>query len=319
MAMPILIKGFAFYFGDEVSATDASFNHFFSWIQEFNPETQWPYLQDSRTDFRRRLYFAANENHWYGVFISARATEFQHFMRREGARVIVEARSVSGDPPIEMNFFCMRKDSRKGIFSHYRGSYSFRIFIRDLWNCYRSFVVLKKESRLNNMGPADSEERTKREYSIHSKAKSGPLFTPGSFDQLLGRLATIDELRVTAYEVDSPADEPVSGKIRNVHKIYRFQSSEIVDSRLRQWIKSARNSSAKLLTSRRTAYSGSVLGAEENGAPISLSFENTMEDYLGFDYDEIGTFELTNLFGHQLIQSMVTRMSHGILFSPQRR
>jgi hypothetical protein len=317
--MPVIIKGSAFYFGDEVNASDASFDQFFTWIQEMKSDRSWPYhiKFDTSSDIRRQLYFGSNSDYWFGVFISARTSEFQHFVKRLGDRIVIEARATGGDPPVEMNFFCMRKDSRKGIFSHYRGSYPFSLFLKDFWNCYRSFVEDKKELKLSKLTPGDTKKSIETDYSLQFKARYGPLFTPGSFDELIKRLDTIEEVRLTTYSVDAQEDQPVSGRIRNVHMIYRLDASEKVNSVVLKWLKSLRSKSAKALTSGHVVYSGSIVGTEDNN-PLYVGFQNSMDDYLGYNYDDLGTFEISRIIDHPIIQQMVLQMGTGILFAPER-
>jgi hypothetical protein len=287
--MPVIIKGSAFQVGKEAKASDASFDVFFQWMQQTDPDKPWPLHlpHDTTSDMRRQLYSGSNGSHWFGVFISARTAEFQHFVKRDGDRIIVEARSVDHDPPVEMNFFCMRKDSKKGIFSHYRGSYSFGSFMRDIWNCYNFYVREREERRLTSMGPSDVEQDIRQEYLLNSKERCTPLFTPGTFDQLLQRLTRIEEVRLTTYGADGPDDQPVSGRIRNVHKIYRLDPSQVIDSGVRQWAKSLRDKAARILKSGKVSYSGSIVGNGDGDATICVNFENSMDDYLSYDYDEL--------------------------------
>ncbi len=320
MNMSLIIRGSAFYFGDEVSASDSSFEHFFSWIQSQDYDMPWPYhvKLGPASEIRRQLYFGSNKKYWFGIFISARTSEFQHFVKREGDTVVIEARSTGGDPPVETNFFCLRKDSGKGIFSHYKGSYPFSQFLKDLWNCYRLFVSDNKKKQLDKPKRSKPKKRIETEYSLQSKARYGPLFTPGTFEELVKRFSSIEEIRLTTFEVDVPEDQPVSGRIRNVHKVYRLDPSEKVDSTLLNWIRSLRSKSARELCTGKVAYSGSVVGVEDGDSPLCVSFQNSMDDYLAYNYDELGTFEVDKIFKHPLIQRMVEQMSSGILFDPDR-
>jgi hypothetical protein len=51
---------------------------------------------------------------------------------------------------------------------------------------------------------------------------------------------------------------------------------------------------------------------------MAMGFENSMDDYLSYDYDELGTFEVSNIFVHPIIEEMVAQMGQSILFRPER-
>lgn len=313
--MALTIKGSAFYFGSSAEAQSASFDNYFTWMKDTGPDTHWPYvLRDDEPEVRRYLYCDLDASHFFGVFLSARNAEFQHFVRREGGRVIVEARSTEGDPPVEMNFFCLRRDSNKGIFSHYLGSYRFQQFLHDLWMTYREFVRQQKELHLANLQDGESKTAVAKTYSLHERRNDSPLYTPGTFDDLLKRLRTVREVRATSYAVDGQDDQPVSRSLKSVHKVYRLEEAN-ADNSLKQWIRRLRQNSTRRLESGRTVYSGSVIGAEDGGADLCVSFENTMEDYLEYDYDALGTFEIDRIKQHTIVRAMLEQMDSGLLFA----
>ena len=43
-----------------------------------------------------------------------------------------------------------------------------------------------------------------------------------------------------------------------------------------------------------------------------------MEDYLGYDYDELGTFDIDTLSNHELIRVMKEKLTESIVFDPVR-
>jgi len=313
--MALMVRGSALYFGNAVEAERASLPNFYRWIKEVGSEAQWPFMpREGEVQIKRRVFCDLNATHFYGVFLSARNAEFQHFIRREGDRVIVEARSTGGNPPVEMNFFAIRLDSNKGLFSHYQGSYRFTNFLNDLWTSYRHFVEMKMAEELAEAGEGHAEE-VRRRYSLRGKASHSPLFTPGTFENLIERLGTMSEVRMTTYEVDGPADQPVANSLRSVHKVYRLEEMQ-VDAGVRRWLNSARNLTARMLASGKVVHSGSVLGEDAQGREMSVNFENTLEDYLECEYDDIGTFDVSNLVTHEIIAEMITKMSQGRLFRP---
>lgn len=314
--MALTIRGSAFYFGCSAEAQAASFDNYFAWIKNAGPNAHWPYVpRDEELEIRRSLYCDLDATHFFGIFLSARNAEFQHFVRHVGGRVIVEARSTEGNPPVEMNFFCLRRDSNKGIFSHYLGSYRFQQFLSDLWMTYREFVKQQKEEHLANLQDGESKTAVAKTYSLHERRHDSPLYTPGTFDDLLNRLDIVHEVRATSYAVEGQADQPVSRSLKSVHKVYRLEEAN-ADNSLKQWIQRLRKNSTRRLQSGRTVHSGSVIGAEDSGAKICVSFENTLEDYLDYDYDALGTFEIDRIKHHTIIRAMLEKMDNGLLFAP---
>lgn len=317
--MALTIKGSAFYFGDPAESPRVTLPGFFTWISGIGNDVQWPFIpREESGDVTRRLFCGHNKTHFYGVFLSARNSEYQHFVKRDGNKVIVEAKATGGNPPVEMNFFAVRLDSGKGIFSHYLGSYRFLQFLHDLWSSYRHFVDITKQQHLANLTEHEIKEDVAKLYSLRGKCNHSPLFTPGSFDNLCGRLQTIFEVRATSYEVDSPKDRPVSNLLTSVHRVYRLNEVTPDESFL-SWLKGLRRRTARKLASGKVTHSGSVYGNDSDGTPLSINFENTLEDYLEYKYDDIGTFEIGSLASHALIQEIIEKTTESLLFAPTQR
>lgn len=313
--MALMVHGSALYFGNAADSERASLPNFYRWIKNVGPEAQWPFIpREGEIQIKRSVYCDVNATHFYGVFLSARDAEFQHFVKREGDRIIIEARSTDGNPPVEMNFFAIRLDSNKGLFSHYLGSYRFTNFLNDLWASYRNFVEMKLAEELSEAVEADADE-IRRRYSLRGRANHSPLFTPGTFENLVDRLSVMSEVRMTTYEVDGPDDRPVANNLKSVHKVYRLSEIQ-VDAGVKQWLNSVRSQTMRMLASGKIIHSGSVLGEDNQGREININFENTLEDYLECRYDDIGTFEVSNLVNHELIAEMIAKMNEGILFHP---
>lgn len=314
--MPLMVRGSAFYFGDAVGSEQASLHLFYQWIKDTEQETQWPFIpREGQAQIKRTIFCDVSATHFYGVFLSARNAEYQHFIRREGNRILVEARSTGGNPPVEMNFFAIRLDSNKGLFSHYLGSYRFQQFMADLWASYRHFVDIKKAEELTG---GANENEVQRRHSLRGKCNHSPLYRPGTFESLIERLSSIAEVRMTTYEVDEPADRPVGNNINSVHKVYRLDAVR-VDAGVREWLREKRNQCLRRLASGRIVHSGSVIGEDHQGEELNINFENTLEDYLAYEYDDIGSFEINNLADHQIIADMVRKTSDNLLFEPARR
>ncbi|ACH40241.1 MAG: hypothetical protein ACD_55C00169G0003 [uncultured bacterium] len=313
--MALTVRGSAFYFGRAVEAPAAAFPDFFRWIKQTGAGVQWPFIvREGDVEIRRRIFCDLTATHFYGIFLSARNTEFQHFVRRENGRVIIEAISTAGNPPIEMNFFAMRMDSNKGLFSHYLGSYRFQQFLSDLWASYQNFVQLKKAETLNGL-EGRAAKAVAEAFSLRGRCMHSPLYTPGSFNDLVERLGTMSELRMTTYDVEDPADRPVSNVLKSVHRVYRFDAVR-VDAGIRGWLRDRRSDTLHQLASGRTVYNGSVIGLHNDGSPFSIDFENSLENFLDCKYDDIGTFELENIADHQIIRDMLNALDNRILFRP---
>jgi len=315
--MSLTIKGSPFIFGDQVDADTASFDNFYQWLTTIDPDVQWPYIErdpDDDPEMKRALYCNLDRTHFYGVFLSAKNTLFQHFVRRDGDHVNVVAKKTDGEPPVEMNYFCLRRDSNKGIFSHYVSSYRFMEFLRDLWMTYRSFVKDQKNDYIATYGDNPNSSEISRMFSLREKNKCGPLYTPESFRQLLNRLSQISEVRVTTYDVEGEQDRPVSNKIKSVRKLYRLKEIP-VDNSINRWINGLRDSSRKMVAGRET-YSGTVVGKDESGADAFVDFGFTMDDYLGYDYDALGSFEANNIQVNPMVSEMIRQVDSGLLFRP---
>lgn len=313
--MALTVRGSAFYFGEAVDSERGALPAFYQWIRSMGSATQWPFVvRQGEVEIKRRIYCNLTDTHFYGIFLSARSTEFQHFIRQEAGRVIVEARSTAGNPPVEMNFFAIRLDSNKGLFSHYIGSYRFQQFMRDLWASYQYFVQMKLAEEITGLDER-SANSVKSRYSLRGKCMYSPLYTPGTFGDLLNQLGTMSELRMTTYTVDEAADRPVSNAIKSVHSVYRFNEVR-VDAGIRGWLRERRSDTLHQLASGRTAYNGSVIGLRNDGSPFSIDFEHTLEDFLSCEYDDIGTFELASLVNHRIIRDMVNALNGNVLFRP---
>ncbi len=322
--MTIRIKGSAFNFGNPAEASDVTLQHFFEYLFNKGLEIPWPCVEENNggSEKEKRLYLGNNNTHWFGVFISARPSDFQHFVKKEKDKIRIEARSLQGDRPIEMNFFCLRTDSWKGIYSHYMGSYPFSQFLKDLWNSYRFFVETKKQDRINQMEEAENRKKLKqinKSYSLHSKKHTNPLVTPTEFGKLLDRFSHVDEIRYTTYDSDEPDFEPISPRVRSVHKIVRLQPKTKMTKKIKQYISQKRGDSARHTDSNTTKYSGVVEGIDNENNPLSVYFGETMLDYLRYTYEQIGNFEIASINSHEIVKQMISQMKNAPLFGPGER
>lgn len=313
--MAVKIKGGSFAFSEEVDALDASFSNYFSWLFGKNDSNLlWPYhIQfEDFPDETKRLYIFSNDKYWYGVVVSGKTKQFQHILTRENGKTTIKAIKVKGEPPVELNFFCIRQDSGKGIYSHYFGSYQFRTFIKDLWGTYRQYVSQKKDQAIL-LGKLPKGEIDKI-YSIAGRCLYGPLYTPDEFTKLLKKLAYIEEVRFTTYEIDSDDDIPVEDIFNSKREVYNFNSELPVTKKVKDWIASQRTRARKILKDNKLKYTGSVYGYDSTEQPISIDFDKTMQNFLNYDYDKLGSIEIDNLINHDIIKLMILRLENDQIF-----
>lgn len=310
------VQGSAFYFGNEVDAVDASFSSFFEWLKAAADDSQWPphKAEAEEVSHRREMFLNELEDEWCGVIVSARTTQFHHYVKREGDVVTIEARDNEGDPPVEINFFCLRKDNWKGVYSHYYGSYAFNGFLWDLWSAYRYFVESKRDAALDLLG-VDYDKEIVKAYSMRGKANTGPMFSPKAFQAMLSELSTVGEVRLTTYDIDATEDEPVAHRIRNIHHVFRLEEQhQHLDKKLKDWILEKREAAKRVLANGNTGMSGSVRGFTPHGEPRTIMFGYNLEDYLNFDYDEIGTFNVANLHQNPCLAAMLAKLRNQAMF-----
>lgn len=314
--MGFKIKGGSFIFSKEVKAKDASFKNYFKWLSSQNDhELFWPYhiKYAKKTDETRQLYMFVNDDYWYGVVLSGKNKQFQHVKRKKDGKIIIEAVTIDGEPPVELNFFCIRQDSGKGIYSHYLGSYPFHAFIKDLWGSYREFVLRQKKKALSTRKFPKSQ--INKLYSLAGRCQYGPLYSPEEFEKLLNKLAHIEEVRFTTYEIDNEEDEPVGELFSSKREIYKFKSEKLVTKKIRDWIISQRQKAKKILKDNRIKYTGTIYGYDSSDQPISIDFDKTMQNFLEYDYDKLGTIEVDNLLNHDIIQKMIIRLKNDPIFN----
>jgi hypothetical protein len=315
------VLGSAFYFGNQAEAVDARFEPFFHTLTS-PTGCAWPVHRPFMEGhpFRRKLFLNELPDAWCGVVLSARATEFHHYVQQVGDVVNVIAQQTGPNPPVEVNFFCLRKDSGKGVYSNYYGSYAFGGFLADLWHSYRHFVDAAREAHLHGqpgLNDADDVREAAKPYSLHGKAQYAPLYSPQSFEQLVQLLHEVEEVRLTTYSVDTARDRPVKDRINNVHKVYRLkEGSQRLDRRLLDWIMSKKRGASRILSSGKTSFAGSVLGKRADGSELTIPFASALEDHLNFDYDEIGSFNVADIAANPCLAAMLAKVRSGVLFRP---
>ncbi len=319
------VLGSAFFFGNQAEAANAQFIPFFQSLAALPPDNQWPPQRPfiNGYPYRRRLFLNELNDAWCGVVLSGRATEFHHYVQQVGNVVNVVTQHVGPNPPVEVNFFCIRKDSYKGIYSNYYGSYAFNGFLNDVWGAYRHFVHQTRATHvagLQAQNPDLDEDdiyEAELPYSLRGKAKYAPLYTPTAFENLIQQLNQVEEVRMTTYNIDAADDRPVGHRINNIHKVYRLEEGQQgMDRRLFNWILRKKRSATRLLKSGRTSFSGSVIGKTSDGSELTIPFAHSLEDHLNFDYDEIGNFNVANLAQNPCLVQMLLKVRGAVLFTP---
>jgi len=316
------VQGSAFYFGNQADATEAQLEPFFRSLTVQNTSSEWPLHRPfvEGYAYRRRLFCNESTDAWCGVVLSARATEFHHYVQQVGNVVTVVARETGPNAPVEVNFFCIRKDSNKGIYSNYYGSYAFGSFLSDLWASYRFFVEQAREAHIQSVRDKideDDLDEARKPYSLRGRAQYAPLYNPSSFEQLVRQLTEVAEVRLTTYSVDAPADQPVSNRINNVHKVYRLEEGhQSMDRTLLSWILKQKLAATRVLKSGTSSFSGSVLGTKADGESLTVPFTSALDDHLKFNYDNIGSFDVSALSTNPCLAEMLSKLRTAILFRP---
>jgi hypothetical protein len=317
------IQGNAFHFAKEADASDAKFPDFFGWLnaQQASPSVTWPphKIEAENTVYRRQLFVNVSADLYYGVVLSARKTEYQHFVDRTGGTIKIVTKHNGGNPPVEVNCFCVKRGNGKGIYTHYHGSYAFMSFLGDLWGSYRHFVKHQQGEAAGNVdGDADDYEKklkaVNKSYSLHKRAAWSPMFTPAGFDKLVGELNEVHEVRLTTYEAPSANDAPMNTRISSVHQTYRMNGAQRVDSTFKTWLKHKKDAATRLLKSGKKSISGSVAGVDANNKERVIYFDENIENLMDYDYDAIGTFEVDNLIKNPCIDELVKLVRAGIMF-----
>lgn len=313
------IKGGSFTFAQEVESSNASFDKYFAWLTKKNDTgLLWPYHIEFNDipSVTKKLYIFSKKKYYYGVILSGKTRLFQHVLSRENGKVTIKAIRIKGEPPVELNFFCIRKDSGKGIYSHYVGSYPFHIFIKDLWGTYRFFVnLMKKKAEVKNKLSTDKINSL---YSLQGKCQYGPLFSPEEFKKLIEKLRYIDEVRLTTYEIDSEEDEPVLNIFNSKREVYSLNNEKVIGKKIREWIYGLRDKAVKPLKNNKIKHTGAISGYDDQKNPVTIDFDKTMQNFINYDYDDLGSIEIDQLFQHDIISLMISRLKNEKLFEPTK-
>lgn len=318
------VSGNAFYFGKEADAEVVNFKNFFQWLQSRDTNHWPPHKPDlAAYAYKREIFTNVLDDHFCGVILSASRADYHHYVKRKGKVISIETKGVGPNPPVEINFFCLRRDSSCGIYSHHYGSYSFGGFLKDLWGAYRHFVDSKKKEALDGLNEAGEEGIVKARkeiaaaYSLQKRAVYSPLCNPEEFEKLVKALASVSEVRLTSYNVDSPNDAPVKDRIRSVHEVYKLKKDQPPDGPLLDWLKKKKDDAKRFLKHGAVRQSGSVIGANADGIPVPIDFGMTFDDLLRFPHKKIGRFDADKLSKNTCVKAIMAALSKNKMFEPK--
>ncbi len=298
------VRGSALHFGQTLDEHGATKEDFYTWLLSHNGGDYWPSFEkpEEITDEETHKLWASGRNGLFGgVIVTARHDQHELYEEKVNGRVVISKKAVKTNLPVQINFFCLRKDTGNGIYTHYKGSLCLNMFLNNLWHAYRVFVRGVR-TRAN---PAESHK-----YSLSGRAHTGPLFNESGFEKLVKGMKQIEEVRFSTVESCLPDDAPVPPPIKGVSHVYRFKP--VSGTSALSWLEWVRNLSSEGRQRRR----GAVSGVANDGKKITVDFTETLDNYLiGTTYDDIGTVDTGDLFGHELMRRMVTQISGNQFFS----
>lgn len=67
---------------------------------------------------------------------------------------------------------------------------------------------------------------------------------------------------------------------------------------------------------KKKSYNGRISGIGPDNNPLSIDFEHTLDDFLDYDYEQIDTFDVDDLFKLELIQQMRESLEEHEIFEP---
>jgi hypothetical protein len=309
------VRGTAFVFGKLVEANDADINCYFKWVDKIAPTKPWPPHKIIKgRSYSRDIYVNELDDLWCGVILSSRNTDLSNHVRNvDGVVTVVQEKD--GNPSVDINFFCLRKDSLKGVYSHYDGSYPFSIFLKDLWGAYACFVHEKKREAASSPERSETKLRINKLYSLQGHGTYAPLYDPEEFIELVKRMSEIHELRFTTWAIESTTDAPVKADIKSVHSVYKLLPQRGPTDGILSWIRSKRSSATRHLKSGKNRTSGSLSGILDDG-PITINFDYNLSDHLEYEHDKIGTIDTTKLCENPCMKKMIQTIREKITFKP---
>jgi len=313
------IRGTAFYFGDQVAAKDASLNDFFSWLMAKNAaDKKWPYLySDSRPEKKASVFLKQIDGFLVGIISLDKENKTLHELEDKNGKIELIAKTLVGEI-VEMNFFCIRLDNFRGIYSYYVGSYSLQTFLQELWLTYKQFVEQKKAAFENGLEGGLSKtkiEKLLKDYSLHQKKQYQYILMSNDVKSMLNEFCNIEELQVTSFAVHGESDTPVAPNLKQVRSVYRFTVLPIKQDGVLDWALNKYNSSMFTTNNgKNEKHSGYIKGTDMAGLPLFFNFEKNFKDYLEFSYDDLGDIRIDSLETHAIIEKMLKQLRENVIF-----
>lgn len=284
------MKGSAFHFGKVSEAGGYTLGDYLTWLRERNGTANWPTyarVDAAFEDVIQKVWIEFNTDIVVGVIVSADQHRHELYEVEENGHTIIRQRRIDGRPPVEINLFAMRLDSRNGLYAHARKSFPFRHFMVALNRSYRQFL-------------RESGSPSERALAINEEDITTPLFNREGFDRLVQGLTNVDLLTVSAPTPLTPDGAPHAPFISSSSHTYRMR--EVNGSRAARFLSFMRGYSVDGRAAKKAR--GSVHGRDAENHPITIRFENTMDDYLEIDYSTVTDVDTTQIMQHPVVRNM---------------
>lgn len=301
------LKGAAFQFGAALELNGVRASDFFSWLEKRhgNGSLYWPTFEKPDTEEDsdvHKLWLQQKGNLISGLIVTTNEASIQYFENVKNGKTIIVPSVVEGAHPIQINLFCIRKDTCKGIYSSHRGSLPLTNFLYNLWHCYSCFV--RKYSALHEDGA---------DYSLYGRKQTEPLFSGQEFKALVDQMKTVTEISFSTVSTNLPEEAPVPPSIKSVHEVYRLVPVKGTGvSEFALWVRG-------LAGQGRRKPSGRVVGEYADGSPASIDFHRTLGDRLpNLTSDDIGSIDTSDIFSNAVVEKMCTSLNKEPIFKIQQ-
>lgn len=310
------LKGNAFVFGQPADAEECSFQNFADWLVDNSLKNKlWPFGSNSAetTAIIKKI-----GNFVIGLLCPGKSNKYYHSKEVVGGKLELKPNNM-GDDATEMNFFCIRLDNFKGIYSYYAGSQGLSVFLDGLWKSYASFVTEAKERKVTELSSDNSLTQKKQKeilknYSLITKKQYSLLMADDEYESFIKHFHRLEEVRITTNNVISNDETAIKGIMKQcVHK-YTFWATPI-NSKIFKWLlKIYQNSIYKDKNDKIKHNNGRVTGYDDQNQKLFFDFNKNTKDYLDYDYDEIGVVDTENLENHAIIRKMIENLEQNVIF-----
>jgi len=298
------VKGTAFHFGDTFTAKDLTAADFTAWLEARHGVTGWPFAfrHPSRRPPKvtRRCFFDKDADYFCGLIVTSHGDKHDHYEEQRGGKTFIVQREIKGAPPVQLNFFAIRIDTENGIYTSYRGSYSFGDFLTDIWRAYCAFAE-------------EATGNSQRKLKLFERFNTTPLVNRESFKNLVGQMSQVFEVRVSTPDAMAPEEAPEEPDIKGSTHVYRL-GDNAPGKKFFSWVNWLRLKSFK-----NKRHHGAVIGAKPGGERMSVNFGDTLDDHLQIPYDALGDVDTESVMAHDVIQRLIVRLKGNALFSGNYR